>query len=87
VSLKCLSFAFKFILITSKASIDCLEMLDFSLESRNFIISKFLCDSAIVLEVSKFLTSKELLVVHLGKSTLSLHVLMVDLLIVLNLCI
>jgi hypothetical protein len=87
MSLKCLSLAFKFILITSKAAIYCLEMFDFSLESRYFIISQFLGDPAIVLEVSKFLTSKELLVIHLGKSTLGLHVLMVDLLIVLNLSI
>jgi hypothetical protein len=85
--LKCLSLAFKFILITSKAAIYCLEVFDFSLESRYFIISKFLCDSAVVLEVSKFLTSEELLVIHLGKSTLGLHVFMVDLLVILNFCI
>ena len=83
--LKGLSFAFKFILITTEASIHCFEMLDFSLESGDFIISELLCDSSIIFKISKLLSSKELLVIHLGKSPLGLHVLVVDLFVVLNL--
>jgi hypothetical protein len=60
-------------------------MLDFSLKSRDFIISELLCDSSIIFEISKLFSSKELLVIHLGKSPLGLHVLVVDLFVVLNL--
>jgi hypothetical protein len=64
-----------------------LEVVNLPLESLNLILSHLKSDSAIILNVAKFLSSKEFLIIQLGQLVLALHVLVIELLEVLNLSI
>ena len=85
MSLEGLNLALKIVLLFNKLAINVLEVLDLSLECGDLFLSHLKSDSAVVLKVAQLLATEELLVIHLGKLVLSLHVLMVELLEVLDL--
>ena len=85
--LECLSLILELVLNIDLFSIDVLEVLDLSLECRHLILSKFVRDASVVINVDQFFSSEELLIVHFLERILCLHVLLVDCLEVLYLLI
>ena len=85
MTFECLDLALELVLLFNKLRIDVFEVIDLPLESRDLVFSHLQSDSAIVLNVAEFFASKELLVVHLGQLILALHMLVVELLKVLDL--
>jgi hypothetical protein len=84
MTLESFCFSLLLILFLDKLGINVLEVLNFTFESRNFIISQFIGNSTVVLNVCQLLSSEEFLIIHLCQRVLSLHVFVVKLLKILN---
>jgi hypothetical protein len=87
MTFKSLNFSLELVLLFNKLGVNVLEVVNLPLESLNLILSHLKSDSAIILNVAKFLSSKEFLIIQLGQLVLALHVLVIELLEVLNLSI
>ena len=84
MTLQSFNFSFELVLLLNKLSINVLEVLNLTLKGRDFLLSQLKVNSAIILNVAELLASEELLVIELGQLVLALHMLMVNLLEVLD---
>lgn len=84
MTFKGFNLSLELVLLLNELSINVLEVLNLTLQSRDFLLSQLKVNSAIILNVAELLASEELLVIQLGQLILALHVLMVNLLEVLD---